>query len=32
VGDDAELGISGREWGGRNDIADDEENVDGKSE
>ena len=32
VGDEAELGIGGREWSGRNDIADDKEHVDGKSE
>ena len=32
VGDEAEAGIDGRERCGRNDIADDEEDVDGKSE
>lgn len=32
VGDEAESGIGGGERRGRNDIADDEEDVDGKSE
>jgi len=32
VGEEAESGIGGREWCGRDDIADDEEDVDGQRE
>lgn len=32
VGEEAESGIGGREWCGRDDIADDEEDVDGERE